>query len=111
MNESTNQTTSRYFLTEKYLSRLPEDIRYLLAPAADRRDEFEAAIKSLRRKEEERYYVMRLQKRYGLPIRPSETVKETMIRARLIILRRRHEMVEDDPGVVLNDPMPVDPLE
>jgi len=111
MKESSQQTTSRYFLLEKYLARIPEDIRYLLAPAADRLKEFEEAIKSLRRKEEERYYVMRLQRRYGLPIRPFETVKETMIRARLTILRKRREQAEEDTGVDLIDPLPVDPLE
>jgi hypothetical protein len=111
MSNTTNLTVGRYPLLEKYLARIPEDLRDLLVPATDHLDEFEAAIKSLRLKEEERYYVMQLQRRHGLPIRPAETVKETMIRARLTLLRKRREEAEEDDGLDLNDPLPVDPLE
>ena len=111
MNETTQEATGRHFLLEKYLARIPEDLRDLLAPSSDHLEEFELAIKSLRLKEEERYYVMQLQRRHGLPIRPFETVKETMIKVRLTILRRRRENAEDDGGVDLSDPLPVDPLE
>jgi hypothetical protein len=111
MSNTTQQTVGTYPLVEKYLSRIPKDLRELLGPATDRLDEFEAALKSLRLKEEERYYVMQLQRRHGLSIRPSESVKRTMIRARLAIVRKRREGVEDDDLIDQNDPLPVDPLE
>lgn len=104
--ESTNHA-----LVEKYLARIPEDLRDLLGPDSERREEFALAIKALRIKEEERGYVMDIQTRYGLPIRPNETVKQTMIKVRLAILRKRREAALDSSLVDIRGHLPVDPLE
>jgi hypothetical protein len=111
MNETTHEVIGQHPLVAKYLARVPEDIRDLLTPSVDQIGQFAAAVKALRLKEEERYYVLHLQRRHGLPIRPTETVKETMIRARLTILRKRREGVDEDELIDPNDPLPVDPLE
>jgi len=111
MNETTHETIGRHSLVEKYLARVPEDLRDLLGPKDDQTDDFASAVKALRLKEEERYYVMHLQRRHGLSIRPNESVKRTMIRARLTILHKRRESADDEDCFDLNDPLPVDPLE
>jgi hypothetical protein len=111
MNETTHEAIGKHSLVEKYLARVPEDLRDLLGPKDGQAEDFAVAVKALRLKEEERYYVMHLQRRHGLAIRPNESVKRTMIRARLSILRKRQEGADDEDCFELNDPLPVDPLE
>lgn len=98
-------------LVEKYLARIPEDLRDLLGPDLKRLEEFALAIKALRIKEEERGYVMDIQYRYGLPLRPNESVKQTMIKVRLAILKKRREAAQDSSSVDIRGHLPVDPLE
>jgi len=98
-------------LVQKYVARIPEDLRAILAPESERTLEFAAAIKSLRLKEEERYYVIDIQHRYGIALRPNESVKQTMIRVRLKLLRERREAEAEGDVVDTYAPLPVDPLE
>ncbi|MEW5796672.1 MAG: hypothetical protein AB1772_09985 [Candidatus Zixiibacteriota bacterium] len=102
-------------LVEKYIARIPEGLRDLLSPGSEQYREFADALKALRLKEEERYYVMGIQRRYRLPIRPNESVKRTMIRVRLAIWKKRRQPEADiDPESAILDllgPLPVDPLE
>jgi hypothetical protein len=101
----------KHTLIEKYLARIPSDIRDLLRPDPDQLAEFAVAIKRLRVKEEERYYVREIQRRYGVPTRPNESVKRTMIRVRLALLKQRQLGEETEEVVRATDPLPVDPLE
>lgn len=98
-------------LVEKYRARIPLDLRDILLPDDTQMSELAMAIKRLRIKEEERYYVTEIQRRYRIPLRPNESVKRTMIRARLAILRKRRETGEDEDMVDIHGPLPTDPLE
>jgi hypothetical protein len=111
MAETVNQEIKGHPLVEEYLERIPIALRDLLAPGQEHLAEFAVAVKSLRLKEEERAYVMAIQQRYRLPLRPNETVKRTMIRARLAILRKRQEAEAEGDIVDTDWPLPVDPLE
>jgi len=111
MTERTKKAPGEYPLVSRYVARIPEDLRDLLIPPHEQLAEFATAVKSLRIKEEERYYVLDIQRRYRIPIRPNESVKETMIRVRLAIIRKRREAAEDENIVDIFGPLPVDPLE
>jgi hypothetical protein len=103
--------TTRPAIVETYLSRVPHELRDILIPSDDQLTAFGAAVKALRMKEEERYYVMDIQRRYGLPIRPNDSVKKTMIRVRLAILKERRDPKESERSLQLVEKLPVDPLE
>lgn len=98
--------------TEVYAESLPPQLRDILVPADPAaRAALADAVGKLRLLEEEREYVMELQRLYSVPIRPNESVKRTMIRVRLALLKlRRSEQQRDDSEPLYID-LPVDPLE
>ena len=74
------------------------------------RQDLAIAIMALRLREEERSYVRDLQERYGVAIRPNETVKQTMIRVRLEILKEAIAAgvqvdLREHPGSLPKDPL------
>jgi hypothetical protein len=92
----------------QYCRKIPEDLWDLLLPQLpDEFESFEAVLKALPFKEEERDYVMELQQEYDVPLRPNETVKETMIRVRLASIRERRQR----GGHQTRGELPIDPLE
>ena len=111
MSEVVKQDTERHPLVAEYLSRIPAELHDLLAPGQEQAAEFVAAIKSLRDIEEERSYVMAIQRRYELPLRPNESIKRTMIRVRLETLRQRREAEVNGKIIDPDFSLPVDPLE
>lgn len=99
-------------LVEQYRARIPADLKdILLSNDEDEISELAFAIKRLRAKEEERYYVTEIQRKHGIALRPNESVKKTMIRVRLDILRRRRSGDDEELLMDINDPLPTDPLE
>jgi|GEM_PF-4288413 len=111
MTEKPKKAPGEYPLVSKYVARIPEDLADLLIPPDEHLARFASAIKALRIREEERNYVLDIQGHYRVPIRPNESVKETMIRVRLAILRKRREADEDENTPDTFGPLPVDPLE
>jgi hypothetical protein len=102
----------RHPMIQQYLSQIPEQLWGVLGPDDESGlREFSQRIKALRLWEEERAYVRELQELYELPLRPNETVKETMIRARLKFRRLRNEKGNSVPDSDLDFDLPVDPLE
>ncbi len=93
---------------KQYAGRIPEELWYLFLPELpDELEAFSEALKSFRLREEERNYVMELQREYDIPIRPNESVKQTMIRVRLESIReRKHRR-----GSITRGELPIDPLE
>jgi hypothetical protein len=98
-------------LVDQYRSKIPADLKNILLPDDTLMSEFAIAIKRLRSKEEERYYVTEIQRRHRIPLRPNESVKQAMIRARLAIIKRRREAGDGEDSVETNGPLPTDPLE
>ena len=111
MPEMVNKEADHHPVVERYLARIPADLHDLLLPDPQQAAEFVAAIKSLRDIEEERSYVMALQRRYELPLRPNESIKRTMIQVRLQILKKRREAEAEGKIFDPDQPLPVDPLE
>ena len=111
MAEAVKQEIEHHPLVEEYLAQIPDDLHDLLVPSQDDPAEFAAAVKSLRLKEEERSYVMAIQQRYRLPLRPNESVKRTMIRVRLAILKKIREAEIEGNPIDTDTSLPVDPLE
>lgn len=63
----------------KYLESIPEHLWDLFLPAtAAELPRFARSIHELRAKETERDYILGLQKKYSLPLRPNATMHETM---------------------------------
>ena len=98
-------------LLKKYQSRIPSDLKDILLPDEAQMSQLAITIKRLRIKEEERNYVIEIQRRYRIPLRPNESVKRTMIRVRLAILRKRRDADEGEDIFDLYGPLPIDPLE
>jgi len=111
MPEMVNKEADHHPVVVKYLARIPADLHDLLLPDPKHAAEFVVAIKSLRDIEEERSYVMALQRRYALPLRPNESIKRTMIRVRLEILKKRREAEAEGKTFDPDRSLPVDPLE
>lgn len=99
-------------LTERCGREIPTDLHHLLLPVERQQwHAFLVKAKKLRIREIERNYVMELQTKHNLSVRPNESVKATMIRARLRILKNRlQKMRVEEPGAPKRI-MPVDPLE
>lgn len=111
MTEQTRNAWNQYPLVAEYVGSIPEDLHDLLLPDFDQLGEFATAVKALRIRETEREYVRELQDYYRVPLRPNESVKRTMIRVRLAILKLRIASREDGDLLEAYGPLPVDPLE
>lgn len=97
---------------KQYSRRIPRELWQIFLPQLpDEFAEFSTALKSLRLREEERNYVMELQREHEVPLRPNETVKETMIRVRLQNLRERRHHGRRSHNKVFDEDLPIDPLE
>ncbi len=95
-----------------YLSGIPENIHYLLV--GQTKQDFLAlrqAIKKQRKNQQEREYVIEIQQRYRLPLRPNSTVKATMIRARLRLKSIMARSTNSGHYYGSEGELPVDPLE
>lgn len=95
----------------RYLRTAPKKFWPILLPdeITDYAD-FAAALAVQRRNEEERTYVMNLQRKYKLPLRPCDSVKRTMIMARIKHLKKRGRFqFRRKTGYRGN--LPIDPLE
>ena len=98
--------------TKDYLAAISRNLWDLLVPAnPEMHTDFCATIHKLRVREVERNYVLDLQQVYRIPIRPNESVKATMIRVRLKILKQRLKRLEPGDRNSLFEELPVDPLE
>jgi len=106
-----NKTPSNETVLAEYLATIPVELHALLVPADEQgRSELTDKVKKLAVREEERNYVLELQHQYGVPIRPNESVKRTMIRVRLKLLKALHAAgIDEDMGEPGS--MPTDPLE
>jgi hypothetical protein len=97
---------------DEYLAVIPKNLWNLLVPAnPEELADFCATTHKLRIREVERDYVMDLQRVYRMPIRPNESIKATMIRVRLMILKQRLKHHETGHRNSLFDELPVDPFE
>ena len=93
---------------ERYRSQIPAQLWDILLPEGDDDLEvFVASIKRLRIKEQERNYVMAIQRKFQIPVRPHESVKESMARARAKIFSCR----KGGSKRLSNRRLPLDPLE
>lgn len=75
----------------EYIQKIPSNCWPLLLPgsACDFK-ELEDAIRECRAEEEIRNSVMSVQMRFGLPLRPNLSVRETLLRLRIQKLKKRH---------------------
>ena len=93
---------------KRYQSEIPPQLWDLLLPRDD--DDlavFAGSIKRLRIFEQERNYVMAIQRKFSISIRPQESVRESMTRARAKILSRSTSKSRNSR----NRRLPHDPLE
>ena len=110
MNKKNKITPAQYL--ESYLVGIPADILDIFVPETAREKYMlSKAIKRLRIREKERNYVMENQQHFSLPLRPNETLKKTMIRARLTILQNRLKRNKTSGSTSGGLSLPIDPLE
>lgn len=95
------------------LKGVPVSVWDLLAPIDnDEIDNYVKNAKALRIREKERNYVLDIQNNYNLPLRPNESLKRTMIRVRLQVLRKRLQNRKHRNGTIKDSfNLPIDPLE
>lgn len=77
---------------KKYLDGLPEDIWDILIPS-DEKDykAFMSEIKYCRANEETKTHIMRIQRQFDLPLRPNETIRKTVKKVRIKVLRDKNK--------------------
>ena len=56
-------------------------------------DELNTAIEKFKKREKVREYVMEMQKDYGLPLRPNQSIRDVEIRCRIALLRDRNKKI------------------
>lgn len=93
----------------KYLESIPENLRELFLPEKpEELPRFARSIHELRTRETERDYILGLQKKYSLPLRPNATMNETMKLVRLARKKRtasnRRNLPFDPDGNLPIDP-------
>jgi hypothetical protein len=113
MNQKLKQKKSKTLPLQeqaKYIKGIPESLRSILVPDENDNSSFSEKAKSLRIKEKERNYVMEIQRDYKLSLRPNESLKRTMIRVRLKMLRKKLK-VGTKANLNYFKNLPVDPLE
>lgn len=112
MNDQIKKALDRNPLLRRYMDGIHEDVWELFLPKdQDEWPSLATAVIALRLVEEERRYVISLQHKYDLPLRPNESVKSTMIRVRIRRLRRRKRSNDNLPPPDAGGLMPIDPLE
>jgi hypothetical protein len=108
MSSSVNNDQLTRVELDRYRSRIPQQLWDILIPADEANSgEFAISIKRLRIREQERDYVMTIQRKFGITVRPNESVKEAMTRVRLKLIQ--DSSVGDQPGEIGG--LPRDPLE
>ncbi len=101
-----------YPILKEYLAGIPKQLWNLLLPGDKAHlGQLASAVKAQRIKQEERNYVMDLQYQYRLSLRPNETVKETMIRARLRQWKKQSGYRDGQSRFNTGGQLPTDPLE
>lgn len=96
----------------EYIESIPRELRNIFSPTeSEDLENFYLHLKALRIREKERNYVMEIQKNYNLPIRPNYTLKDTMIRVRLKMLKKKIINRRNGYDSRSSDKFPVDPME
>jgi len=113
MNEKLKQNKLNSSISDtvdRYAKNIPESLKSILIPEQSEKESFAAMAKALRIREKERNYVMEIQREYKLSIRPNESLKRTMIRVRLKMLKKKMKTgIKAKPSNFKN--LPIDPLE
>lgn len=113
MNQKLKQKKSNSFtldVSDSYLKSIPESLWPILVPDPSEKESFANLAKALRIREKERNYVMEIQNKYNLALRPNESLKQTMIRVRLKMLKKK--MKTGTKATIDNfKNLPIDPLE
>lgn len=108
MNDSQRRDEFARAELDRYRRQIPRQLWDLLVPPeGPAAGEFAVALKRLRIREQERNYVMSIQRRFGIAIRPNESVKESMTRVRVKLIQG--SSTGDQAG--LDGKLPQDPLE
>jgi len=74
----------------KFLASLPKDIRNIFVPKnEDELLSLELNITRFSSREKEREKVMDLQREFGLPLRPNQSLKDVLIRVRIAAIKKK----------------------
>jgi len=78
------------FCVVKFLEKLPRSIRDLFTPKTeDELFELESRIIKFAVRQRERDKVMDLQKEFNLPLRPNQSLKEVLIKIKILSLKKK----------------------
>lgn len=111
MTKRMQEQLTDYPTIQNYLASVPEDLWDLVLPESPSQLGLLArAIHELRAREAQREYIIGLQKKYELPLRPNATMHETM---KLVRLERKKRQSQRNKGITFDrdgNP-PIDPDE
>lgn len=111
MTKEMAEGLKEYPSISKYLESIPENLWDMFLPAtAAELPRFARSLHELRARETEREYIVGLQKKYDLPLRPNATMNETMKLVRVA----RKKRAASNQGRLPFDPdgnLPIDPDE
>ena len=96
MTKRMQEQLTDYPTIQNYLASVPEDLWDLVLPESPSQLGLLArAIHELRAREAQREYIIGLQKKYELPLRPNATMHETMKLVRLERKKRQSQRKRD----------------
>lgn len=91
-NDKLSKGTVAAFHVVKMLEGIPEDLKDLFTPTTEEElAQLEINIVKWRARVQERQKVMQLQGRYGLPLRPNQTLRDVAIRLKILELKKKRQ--------------------
>ena len=94
-----DHTKMAAFHVVKMLKGIPEDLIDLFTPNNnDELTQLEINIVKWLTKVQDRAKVMTLQKRYGLPLRPNQSLRDVRIRLRILELKKNQKFKDNGEG-------------
>lgn len=111
MKRNMKEQLTDYPTVQNYLASIPEDLWDVVLPESPLQlGLFARAIHELRAREAQREYIIGLQKKYGLPLRPNATMHETM---KLVRLERKKRQSQRSRNIKFDSEgnPPIDPDE
>lgn len=91
-NDKLSKGTAAAFHVVKMLEDIPKDLKDLFLPVTeDDLAQLEMNIVKWLARVQERQKVMQLQKHYGLPLRPNQTLRDVTIRLKILELKRKRK--------------------
>jgi len=103
-NNKTTESFGKFHFIERMFEGLPSDLWYIFMPTTeDGYYQLDTALIKLKAKQVERNQIMRIQKQFNLPFKPNMSMRETIIRVRILMLKKSKDFLQSEGNPLGND--------